>query len=392
MLDEQQNLSPTVEVRASAVSHKNLPPWFAEAVVILSAWKDWGRVKGLAELRWARASKRFEVIDLILVLLLFVISDHRSVRAFFKDLRTHREDIAALAAIWDRQQLPTRSGFMSMLRAVKPDLVVQVVPLFLSDLTKRLPPEGLKGLIDHAGRPWLIFDFDPTHMVTLDHPDSADPARPAVLHPRAESAAPGYPGRKRADAIRSRMTVLLSHAQMWALTFAQPGNGQRSPAVEMACQTIAWLRDHLPMLCTLPIDQLPMPRYECVVRADGEFGTVQSVAIIVRHGLHYLIRCKDYHAIFAQAAVQEALRPGSTIRMPSPDSPVIREVFDVPQIEWRSADSRLVVQTRVVITRSPLPPGAKRPSVGHLHEGFDYEVFVTDLPADAFSAAEIVAL
>ena len=207
--------------------------------MILSAWKEWNLVKGLEELHWVRASKRFEVMDLILVLLLFVISGHRSVRAFFKDLRTHREDFPALAAIWDRQQLPTRSGFMSMLRAVIPDLVAQVVPLFLSDLTARQPPVGLEGLIDHAGRSWLFFDFDPTHMVTLDHPDSADPARPAVLHRGAESAAPGYPGRKRADAICSRMTVLLSHAQMWALTFAQPGNGQRSPAVEMACQTIA---------------------------------------------------------------------------------------------------------------------------------------------------------
>jgi hypothetical protein len=51
-----------------------------------------------------------------------------------------------------------------------------------------------------------------------------------------------------------------------------------------------------------------------------------------------------------------------------------------------------MVLTRVVITRSPLPPGQTRPAVGHLHEGFVYEMFVTDLPVEAFSAAEIVSL
>jgi hypothetical protein len=251
----------------------------------------------------------------------------------------------------------------------------------LSDLIERLPAAALQGLVDHMGRSWLFFDIDPTHMTTLEHPDSADPARPPVRHPRAQAAAPGYPGRKRADAIRSRMTVLLSHAQMWAMTFAQPGNGQRTPAVERACDTIALIRD-----------RLLGPRRACVVRADGEFGLVPSIAIVVKHALHYLIRCKDYRGIFAQPAVQAALRTGSARQMRSPDSPVTRELFDVPQVEWRNADGRVVLHARVVITRSPLPPGVTKPSVGHLHEGFVYEVFVTDLPAEAFSAAEIVSL
>jgi hypothetical protein len=251
----------------------------------------------------------------------------------------------------------------------------------LSDLIQRLPGAALQGVVDHRGGSWLFFDIDPTHMATLKHPDSADPARPPVLHPRAQVAAAGYPGRKRADAIRSRMTVLLSHAQMWALTFAQPGNGQRAPAVERACDTIAWIRD-----------RLPGPRRACVLRADGEFGLVPSVVIAVQHELHYLIRCKDYRGILSQPVVQAALRAGSMLQMSSPDSPVTRELFDVPRVEWRNADGRMVLLARVVIARSPLPPGATKPSVGHLHEGFAYELFVTDLPAEAFGAAEIVTL
>lgn len=272
-------------------------------------------------------------------------------------------------------------------------------------MIRRMPHAALQGLIDHMGRSWLLFDIDPTHMTTLEHADSNESTRPPVARPRKKVAAPGYPGRKRADAIRSRMTVLVSSAMMWALTFAQPGNGQRSPALERACETIAHLRSRLLVRpaeqgagddgATLPGDGLTVSRAslmrECVVRADGEFGLLPYVAIIQRHGLHYLIRCRDYKAIFALPAVQEALRPGSTCQTHSADSPMTRQLFDIPDVVWGEVEG-CVVRPRVVVTRSPLPPGQTKPAVGHLHKGFVYEVFVTDLPPSALHAADVVAL
>lgn len=130
MSDERGDDTATVQVRASSASCKDPPAWFAQAVVLLTLWKTSGLVETLEGLRWSRASKRFEVVDLILVLLLLVASDARSVRAFFKVVKKHEAAFAALAALWGRERLPTRSGFMGMLHAVEPGLLAHVVPLF----------------------------------------------------------------------------------------------------------------------------------------------------------------------------------------------------------------------------------------------------------------------
>lgn len=114
----------------------------------------------------------------------------------------------------------------------------------MSDLAARVPQDGLRGLIDHTGRAWRFFDFDPTHMASLQAPSVQDPNRPQVRRPRAASTGPGYAGRKRADAIRTRTAVLLSHAGMWLTGMAQPGNGHRAAFLDHACtQIIALCRE-----------------------------------------------------------------------------------------------------------------------------------------------------
>lgn len=130
MSDEHGDDTATVRVSASSASRKDLPAWFAQAVVLLSVWKTSRLVEALEGLRWTRVSKRFEVVDMILVLLLLVISNARSARAFFKVVKEHEGAFAAAAGLWGRERLPTRSGFMGMLHAVEPDLLAQVVPLF----------------------------------------------------------------------------------------------------------------------------------------------------------------------------------------------------------------------------------------------------------------------
>lgn len=130
MSDELVDDTATVQVRASSASRRDLPAWFAQAVVLLNVWKTSRLVEGLEGLRWTRASKRFEVVDMILVLLLLVVSNARGVRAFFRVVKEHDGEFAALAALWGRERLPTRSGFMGMLHAVEPGLLEQVVPLF----------------------------------------------------------------------------------------------------------------------------------------------------------------------------------------------------------------------------------------------------------------------
>lgn len=127
MADEHPNSTSTVRVQTSPKSRKDPPPWMAQAVMVLTAWQSWGLVASLRGLQWQRQSKRFEAVDLVLVLILFGLSNERSVRAFFKHLGPHGNE---LAAVWGRDNLPTRSGFMGLLNAVEEPLVDQVRPLF----------------------------------------------------------------------------------------------------------------------------------------------------------------------------------------------------------------------------------------------------------------------
>jgi hypothetical protein len=377
MTDEHTKRTASVHIQTSPNSLKDPPPWMALAVVLLTAWKTWGLVDSLRAVPWARPSKRLEVVDLVLVLLLLANSKARSVRAFFKEARPHSE---ALAALWGRHRLPTRSGFMALLRAVDDSILRAIDPLFLSDLARHLPPGVHRGLIDHSGREWSIVDFDPTHMATLQAPESEEADRPPVRRPRAESTAPGYPGRKRADAIRTRTAVLLSHAGMWLPGMAQPGNGHRAVLLDDGCKQIV-------ALCA----QIAMAPQSVVVRADGEFGTLPQIAQIAGHSLGWLVRGKEY-TLLQRPEVRDVLARGSERRFRQHGSPIVREMFDVPEFLWCSLDGRYSVRTRLIVARTPWPETWRKPSVGHLFEGFVYEIFVTSLAPDALSASEVVSV
>lgn len=218
-------------------------------------------------------------------------------------------------------------------------------------------------------------------MASLQAPSVQDPTRPQVRRPRAASTGPGYAGRKRADAIRTRTAVLLSHAGMWLTGMAQPGNGHRAAFLDHACtQIIALCREVRVELASV------------LVRADGEFGSLAQIAQIAGHGLGWLVRAKDYVTLLRHQDVRAVLGRGSGLRMAQPDSPIVRELFDVPELMWRSGDGRREVRTRLVVTRTPWSADLGKPGVGHLHEGFVYELVVTNLPPEAASTAEVVSL
>jgi hypothetical protein len=239
----------------------------------------------------------------------------------------------------------------------------------------------MHGLIDRTNHTWHLIDFDPTHMASLQAPAVEDPERPSVRRPRAASTAPGYAGRKRADEIRTRSAVLLTHVGMWLTGIAQPGNGHRAVFLNHACtQIVQW--------CA----RMDVALTSVLVRADGEFGSLAQIAQIAGHNLGWLVRAKDYVTLLQHPKVREVLSRGSPQRMTQPDSPIVRELFDVPNLLWRSRDGRHEVCTRLVVTRTPWPQAWGKPSVGHLHDGFVYELFVTHLPPESASAADVVSL
>lgn len=141
MTDECSKSTSLVRVQTSSMSRKDPPPWMAQAVILMMAWQTWGLVDSLRGLRWGRPSKEFEAVDLVLVLLLFSLSNEPSVRSFFKRLGPHAD---TLAALWKRRKLPKRSGFLKMLGAVDDPLVESVRPLFCPTSPRGFLPRALR--------------------------------------------------------------------------------------------------------------------------------------------------------------------------------------------------------------------------------------------------------
>jgi len=103
-----------------------IPPWTAEAVVILQHWKHSGRLARLKAIPWDRPAQRYDLVDLVLVLLAALTSRAPSLRGFYRNL----DPVGPLlAAVWDRTQLPSRAHAAALFRTVPASVLAALDPL-----------------------------------------------------------------------------------------------------------------------------------------------------------------------------------------------------------------------------------------------------------------------
>lgn len=223
----------------------------------------------------------------------------------------------------------------------------------------------------------MIFDVDATREALLQRELPPVDGRPARRR-REQATAPGYSGRKRADRIMSRMVVQHSHTQEFLGSLPMAGNGHRAPMMRWAAQQIAHYAT-----------KREIPLAHCIVRADGEHGVFSQVSPVTQFGLGFLSRCADYR-LLDSPVVKAVLAAGTTVRITHPDSGMVREVFDVPAVQWPSIHDEMP-EVRVIVTRSRFPSD-KRHRVGHRIGDDVFELFVTSRPASSLHAVDVVAL
>jgi len=99
----------------------------------------------------------YEVIDFLAVLFGYAISGERTLEAFYERLMPWAQIFMAL---FNREQLPSRSALSRFLASFTPVAVEALRALFLEDLLARpLTKERQRGeLQDRAGRQWEVFD------------------------------------------------------------------------------------------------------------------------------------------------------------------------------------------------------------------------------------------
>lgn len=362
-----------------------IPDWASTGVVII----EWLQARGL----WQEATARLKIqreggyagIDALLFLVFYFSSGLRvGVKEFSEETRRHHTQ---LAAVGDRNRLPTQASMSRVLAAVE----AEQAQTFGSWLLQTAPDVG--PVLNHpsvltrdaVGEGWHVFDWDPT-VTTLRH--RALPVLEGTPDGRRRSeslAAPGYPGRKRGDVQFSRATLQHAGSGLWLGIEMAPGNGKLRDAFQSAIQQVV-------AIC----HQNELPQDRAILRADGAAGTVPFITACADAGMHYLTRLAHYQLLQDEAVVRH-LNEAAWFEVPSSGSGPSRQAADLGRVVLEPAATSVradgtpfdPIESRVVVSRFPTSNDGR--GAGVVLDGWQYELYGTDLSPDAWPEAEVVA-
>jgi hypothetical protein len=361
-----------VSIQTSSQSVPSPPSWLGEVTLIAHHLSRQGVLERLSEqVRFARRRfGRYEVIDFVAVLIGYAISGERTLEAFYQRLSPWAP---AFMALFGRDQLPARSTLSRFLAALTPEPVEALRTLFLEDLLARpLGKEREGGLWDRAGTQWMVFDVDGTREAARQRALPVSPDRPVPQRRLRPLCAPGYLGRKRGEIVRTRTTVLQAHTYQWLATFGNPGNGEYRAELRRAVAAIQrYSKAH------------DFPEARVLLRLDGQYGTGAVLSDLA--GFSYVMRGKDYR-LLDRAEVQARLHLPPDQQFSRPESQMVRTLYDCPDLAIGPAGLRC----RVVVATHPA--GTTKSRIGVTRAGVVYELFLTKLPQQAFTAADVVML
>ena len=362
-----------VNIQTSMQSVPSIPTWFGEVTLLahhLNRQKILDRIS--EQVRFARRRfGRYEVIDFVAVLFGYAVSSERTLEGFYEQLQPWA---SAFMALFGRDRLPARSTLSRFLAALNQAAVEALRTLFLHDLLARplVKEEQPGGLWDRQGNHVLVFDIDGTREAARQRalPTTAD--RPAPSRRLRPLCAPGYTGRKRGEVVRTRTTVLQAHTHQWLGTFGNPGNGEYRAELRRAVAAVQrYLQAH------------HHPEARALLRLDGQYGT--GAVLVDLAGLRYVMRGKDYQ-ILKRAEIQARLKLPPDQHLQHPESGICRALYDCPDLALGPTQE----PCRVVIATHPATETKSR--IGVTRAGVVYELFLTNLSQDAFTASDIVAL
>src|SRR5947209_886871 len=362
-----------VKIQTTSESNPSPPFWFGEVVLMSSSLGKHSVLSKISEqVRFAR--KRFgcyETIDFLAVLFGYAISGERTLEEFYQRIQPFAVPFMAL---FDRDQLPSRSALSRFLAALTEAPVEALRTLFLDDLLVRpLTPDKQTGnLLDRAGTSWIVFDIDGTREAARQRALPQTDELPPAFRRLDEVCAPGYRGRKRGQVVRTRTTVSQAHSYHWLGSFGNRGNGRYREELRKGLCAIGRY---------LTVYQLPSER--TLLRLDGQYGT--GAVLVDLAGFAFVTRGKEY-SVLDHPLVQARLHLPPDQSQQRPESQTVRNLYDCPAVPVgpEGVPCRVVVATH--------PAGKKKSPVGVTRGGMVYELFFTRLPHQAFTACDVVEL
>jgi hypothetical protein len=364
-------LDSSVHLHTYAAMAPSPPSWFGEVVLIVTHLKQHGVLRTLSEqVRFARRRfGRYEVLDFLAVIFGYAISGERTLEAFYARLQPFS---IAFMALFERDRLPSRASLSRFLASLTEEPVEALRALFLADLLARplTPDNHTGGLMDRAGSAWIVFDIDGTREAARQRALPQTNDLPPPFRRLDVVCAPGYTGRKRGEAVRTRTVVAQAHTAQWLGSFGNRGNGRYREELRQGCVSIRRY---------LAVHQLTQER--ALLRLDGQYGLGTVLADVA--GFALVTRGKDYRVLDHRLVQARLHLPPDQVQQ-RPESQMVRSLYDCPQIPVGPEESpyRVIVATH--------PAGTKPSPVGVTRAGVVYELFFTNLPQHGFTAGDVV--
>lgn len=353
------------------------PLWLPEVLLHAEYWRGSGLLERLQQqVRIQRGRMgHYEVCDFVLLLIAYAVSGEESLAAFFAAIEPIK---SLLMAAWGRHRCPVSSTVSRFLAAVDTPGLEALRQLFEADLFAHgLPVSTGVGLYDRCAQSHLVFDIDGTACAVRQRFLSWGKEYPQLKRRSSNACAPGYRGRKRGEAVRTRTTVAQAHSSEWLGTFGAPGSGTAAKDLEQACGLIR---------CYL--EQSGLTPHSALVRLDGLYGSPGNLSIVQQAQLGYLVRCRDY-PLLKHPAVQARLSAAIPEDWEFVHANQRQQLLDVGFIE--DSARGYTAPMRLLIMRTPIAHKQKV-RVGKRVGDFVYELFMTSEPMSRFRAIDVLGL
>ncbi len=368
-------------------ARRRLPGEFSKAAVLV----EWL----MQTETWQKLEKRFHINrkaggyvapDFVLFLLLFfAFSTRLSLKDFGKRTAPYRRELGALC---ERVSLATPSSLSRGLQRVTPEQVRELMPWLLTEAcnARDVLRHPAAADYDTQGQRWDVFDWDGTRKGIRQRALVDDADYPAAERPGAQLGRPGYTGRKRGELVLGRAVLSHTGSGLWIYEHQTAGHAE----------TVEGLTDALDALVqTLHYAELPRDR--AVLRYDGGGGNVPSLCAIRSRDIVPLVRLATY-TLLHDPDITETLQQARWVDVSCSGSGPVRQAIELgivrvtPSSKTRNENKEPYepVDIRVVVSRFACPEG--KSGTGHEIDGYQYELFATDLENELWPAPDVVTL
>jgi hypothetical protein len=362
-----------------------LPSGFGESALVVRWLQARGHWDELVAKPQVRREGGFVGVDVLLFLLLFFATGvHRSLKRFGHWTAPYRKELAGLGG---RKAFATPSSISRYLSAVQfADVraLTQRLLVETCDATALLQHPAA-ATYDTEGAAWHTFDWDGTSTVVRHRALPLGDDLPEPVRRSAQTGSAGYTGRKRGEIRFMRATLQHAGTGLWLDAVLSPERSDTAASLPSAL-------DAIDATCR----KAGLARDRVVLRTDGCGGNVPFITACRKRQTPFVTRSAHYGLLKAPAIV-EALRQATWYEVPSSGSGPTRFAAELGDVLLHSSKNTTTdegerfeaVRARMVVSRFAT---AQKSGAGVVIDGWQYELYATDLPAEAWPAAETVEL